>query len=271
MTAEPSARLVLRQVLEGIDTLATQRPITACIVAATEDEDTGAKELATMLAADVALAGRVTKLANSAYFGMGGRVTTLQMAVTVVGFTTVRTMATVALTDVDDASRLPEDFWTTGASLGVAAAQLAPRFAESPADAMCLGVLAQLGSALLYRHDRDGYRQLLADEPTFPGRWREEERRYGMSAIAVTARALEEWRFPPAMISPLQRLDDPAATPGGLLAAAYELVSRLTIPQHQPVPIHTLTRGAVVETALPPILEEVRAQADGLRKLLLGD
>jgi HD-like signal output (HDOD) protein len=271
MTAEPSARLALRDVLKGIDTLATQRPVTARIVAATEDEDTGAKELATMLSADVALAGRVTKLANSAYFGMGGRVTTLQMAVTVVGFTTVRTMATVALTDVDDEYRLPEDFWTTGALLGVAAAQLAPRLAESPADAMCLGVLAQLGSALLYRHDRDGYRQLLADEPTFSGRWRKEERRYGMSAIAVTARALEEWRFPQAMINPLQRLDDPAVPPGGLLPAAYELVSRLTIPEHEAVPIHTLTRGAVVEAAVSPILEEVRVQADSLRGLLLGD
>jgi HD-like signal output (HDOD) protein len=271
MPVDPSARLALRHVLEGIDTLATQRPVTARIVAATEDEDTGAKELATMLAADVALAGRVTKLANSAYFGMGGRVTTLQMAVTVVGFTTVRTMATVALTDVDDESRLPEGFWTTGASLGVAAAQLAPRFAEPPADAMCLGVLAQLGSALLYRHDRDGYRQLLADEPTFTGRWREEEHRYGMSAIAVTARALEDWRFPQAMITALQRLDDPAAPPGGLLAAAYEVVSRLTVPEHQPVPIHTLTRGQVVEDAMPRVLEEVRGQAADLRRLLLGD
>jgi HD-like signal output (HDOD) protein len=265
-----SVRPALRQVLEGIDTLASQRPITARIVAATEDEDTGAKELATMLAADVALAGRVTKLANSAYFGLGGRVTTLQMAVTVVGFTTVRTMATVALTDVDDESRLPQDFWTTAAMLGVAAAQLAPRFAETPADAMCLGVLAQLGSALLYRHDRDGYRQLLADEPDFTGRWREEERRYGMSAIAVTAHALEEWRFPQAMVNALQRLDDPAAPPGGLLPAAYELVARLTVDDRRPVPIHSLTRGAVGEDAMPPILAEVRAQSEILRGLLLG-
>ena len=60
---------------------------------------------------DVALASRVMKLANSAYFGMRGRVTSLQFAVTVVGFTTVRTMATVALTNLDDESRLPENFW----------------------------------------------------------------------------------------------------------------------------------------------------------------
>jgi len=270
MPADPPARLVLRNVLEGIDSLAAQRPVTARIVAATEDEDTGARELAGMLAADVALAGRVTKLANSAYFGMRGRVATLQMAVTVVGFTTVRTMATVALTDVDDDARLPEEFWTTAAALGVAAAQLAPRFAEAPADALCLGVLAQLGSALLYRHDRTGYGQLLADEPTFAGRWREEERRYGLSAIAVTARALEDWRFPQAMVSPLQLLDDPAAPPGGLLPAAYEVVSRLTVADYQPVPFHTLTRGAVVEDALPTILQEVRAEADTLRRLLLG-
>ena len=43
------------------------------------------------------------------------------------------------------------------------------------------------------------------------------------------------------------------------------------VPDHQPVPFHTLTRGAVTEDALPPILAEVHAQADGLRRLLLGD
>src|SRR3712207_7278864 len=62
--------------------------------------------------------------------GMRGRVTSLQFAVTVVGFTTVRTMATVALTDLDDESRLPEDFWQVTTSLALASSLLAPRFGE---------------------------------------------------------------------------------------------------------------------------------------------
>ena len=80
----------LASVLATIDSMASQRPVAARIVTATNSDDVSARELSRVLATDVALAGRVMKLANSATFGMRGRVDSLQFAVTVVGFTTVR-------------------------------------------------------------------------------------------------------------------------------------------------------------------------------------
>ena len=147
----------LEAVLASIDTMAAQKPVAAQIVSIANSDDTDARTLARTLAADVALAGRVMKLANSAYFGMRGRVTSLQFAVTVVGFTTVRTMATVALTDLDDESRLPADFWRMSTCVALGASTLAPRFGERPQDALCLGLLAPLGVALLHHNDADGY------------------------------------------------------------------------------------------------------------------
>ena len=261
----------LDRVLDGIDHLATQRPIAARILATAQAEDTDAKALAGVLAADFALAGRVMKLANSAYFGMRGRITSLQLAVTVVGFTTVGTMATVALTELDDESRLPEDFWTVSTGLAVAASRLAPKFGERAADALCLGVLAPLGSALLHQYDRAGYSALLAAEPSFAGRRRAELARYGRTALQLTAEALQEWGFPTVLVVPLEKVDDRSSAAGGLLRAAYEVVSRLMVAGHKPVPIATLTRGAVREEDLPEILYEVRNEAEDLRQLLIGD
>src|SRR3954452_14731071 len=230
MPTDPAPTFDLAAVLSGIDRLATQRPVAARIVAAAESEETDAKALATVLAADFVLAGRVMKLANSAYFGMRGRIASLQLAVTVVGFTTVRTMATVALTEMDDQSRLPDDFWTVSTGLAVAASRLAKNFGERAADALCLGVLAQLGSALLYQYDRVAYSALLAAEPSFPGRRRAELERYGVTALQLTAEALQTWGFPNALILPLEKVDDRTSQAGGLLRAAYEVVSRLTVP-----------------------------------------
>jgi HD-like signal output (HDOD) protein len=210
------------------------------------------------------------KLANSAYFGMRGRVTSLQFAVTVVGFNTVRTVATVALTDLSDESRLPKDFWTVSTSLAVAADRLAPKFGERPADALCLGALTQLGSGLLYHHDEANYAELLAAEVSFAGRRRAEANRYGMSAVQLTAVALEQWGFPQSMIVPLQRVDDRTSLAGGLLRGCYEVVSRLTIPEHRPAPIGPLTRHGVREADMPEILYDVRNQAEDLRQLMIG-
>lgn len=258
-------------ILAGIDHMAVQKPVAAQLVSVANSEDTSAKELSRILASDVALAGRVMKLANSAYFGMRGRVTSLQFAVTVVGFTTVRTMATVALTDLDDESRLPEDFWDFTTHLALAASALAPRFGERPQDALCLGLLAQLGAALLFHNDNDGYAGLVAAEPTFQGRRAAEVRRYGIDSLRLTAVALEQWSFPPPMTVPLKYVDDYRAMEGALLRSCFEIAGRLTTEDHETVPIVRVSCGQLREDDVVPVLDVVRADAAELRRAMLGD
>ena len=261
----------IEQILAGIETMAAQRPVAAQIVSVANSDDTSAKALALILAGDVALAGRVMKLANSAYFGMRGRVSSLQFAVTVVGFTTVRTMATVALANLDDESRLPEDFWESTTSLALAASTLAPRFGERPQDALCLGLLAQMGAALLHHNDPGGYAAIIAEELTFTGRRAAEVRRYGLSSVRLTSVALELWGFPHAMTLPLKQVDDHTSMEGGLLRGAFEVASRLTTPDYEPVAIGRLTCGQLREDDIVPILDQVRSEAAELRRAMLGD
>ncbi len=261
----------LEAVLARIETMAAQRPVAAQVVSIADSDDTDARGLARVLASDVALAGRVMKLANSAYFGMRGRVTSLQFAVTVVGFTTVRTMATVALTNLDDESRLPENFWDVTTSTALAAATLATKFGERPQDSLCLGLLAQVGAALLHHHDPEGYGEILAAEPTFRGRRWAESRRYGINSLRLTAVALEQWGFPVSLTTPLKEVDDPQSMDGALLRAAFEVASRLTTEDYEEVPVVRLTSGRLREDDLVPVMDQVRADAAELRRAMLGE
>jgi HD-like signal output (HDOD) protein len=260
----------IEHVLASVDTMAAQRPVAMQIVSVANSEETSAKALSQILAADVALAGRVMKLANSAYFGMRGRVTSLQFAVTVVGFTTVRTMATVALTDLDDESRLPPDFWTVTTSLALSVSALAPRFGERPQDGLCIGLLAQMGAALLHHNDPQGYRALMAEHPTFAARRRAEVRRYGISSVRLTSVALENWGFPSTMVLPMQRIEDLGSPEGGLLRSGYEAASRLTVADHERQPISPISCARLREEDLPPVLYQVCNEADELRRGILG-
>ena len=260
----------IEKVLAGIDTMAAQRPVAAQIVSVANSDETDAKTLARILASDIALAGRVMKLANSAYFGMRGRVTSLQFAVTVVGFTTVRTMATVALTNLDDESRLPENFWDITTSLALAASTLAPKFGERPQDSLCLGLLAQMGAALLHHNDPEGYEAITAAQPTFRGRRWAESRRYGINSLRLTSVALEQWGFPASLTTPLNEIDDYQSMDGALLRAAFEVASRLTIEDYEEVPISRLTCARLREDDLVPVLDQVRADAAELRRAMLG-
>jgi HD-like signal output (HDOD) protein len=260
----------LERVLASIDTMAAQRPVAAHIVSLANSDKASAKELSMILASDVALAGRVMKLANSAFYGMRGRVTSLQFAVTVVGFATVRTMATVALTDLDDESRLPGDFWEVSTSLALAASTLAPRFAERPQDALCLGLLAQLGVALLHHNDPAGYADLWAQERSFAGRRSAEVQRYGISALRLTSVALEQWSFPSGMVLPLKQVDDPASFQGALLRSSFEVAGRLTDRQHEEIPIERVSCGQLRERDVAGVLDQVRTDAQELRTAMLA-
>jgi HD-like signal output (HDOD) protein len=271
LDSAPASMFDIEKVLASIDTMAAQRPVAAQIVSVANSDETSAKVLARILASDVALAGRVMKLANSAYFGMRGRVRSLQFAVTVVGFTTVRTMATVALTRLDDESLLPGNFWEVTTSLALASSNLAPRFGERPQDALCLGLLAQIGAALLNHNDPDGYAEILAEHSTFRARRAAEGRRYGINSLRLTSVALEQWGFPHALINPLKQVDDYQAFEGALLRGAFEVASRLTTEDYQPVPIARLTCGQLREDDLVPVLDQVRADADELRRAMFGD
>jgi HD-like signal output (HDOD) protein len=270
LTAVPAPSFDIERVLASIDTMAAHKPVAAQIVSVANADDTSSKKLAGILSTDVALAGRVMKLANSAYFGMRGRVTSLQFAVTVVGFTTVRTMATVALTDLDDESRLPESFWDLTTTIALGASTLAPRFGERPQDALCIGLLAQLGLALLVHNDSDGHAELRAGQPSFAELRAAEVQRYGISALRLTAVALEQWGFPRVMVSVLNKVEEITAPEGALLRAAFEVAGRLTLEGYEPVPISRLTCGVLGEEALPPVLEKVQADADELRRAMLG-
>jgi HD-like signal output (HDOD) protein len=277
MTVSPFPEVVaapvfdIEKILASIDSMAAQRPVAAQIVSVANQDDTDARALARILASDVALASRVMKLANSAYFGMRGRVTSLQFAVTVVGFTTVRTMATVALTNLDDESRLPENFWNVTTSLALAASTLAPRFGERTQDSLCLGLLAQMGAALLNHNDPDGYADIMAAEPTYRGRRTAETRRYGINSVRLTAIALEQWGFPPTMTTPLMEIDDYRTMDGALLRTAFEVATRLTTEDYDEVPISKLSCGRLGEDDIVPVLDQVRAEADELRRAMLGE
>lgn len=253
--------------LEALDSMASQRPVAAQIVAVSNDDKAGAKDLALVLGADLALATKVMRLANSAYFGMSGRVTSLQFAIAVVGFSTVGTMATVALSGIDDAAEvLPEGFWDTSTHLAAASASLGPLFGRRPADAMCLGLLAEMGSALLHATDPAGYDELSAATEPGPSRFAAELDRYGISAPRLTAEALQQWRFSADMVETLRETE--SGGKGALLRVAYEMTARLLHPHHRDVPVERLSDNRVGEFHVHGRLATIRSEVVDLRTAL---
>jgi HD-like signal output (HDOD) protein len=256
----------MADLLDTVDDLAARRPVAARVVAMTGDDTSSSKDLAAVLMADVTLTARVMRLANSAYYGLGGRVRTVTFAVTVIGFSTIRSMAAVAVAGVDTSDLLPQDTWTRSTAAAVACGELASAFALPPPDAFCLGLLAGLGQAILVQHDTEAYQALLAREDVVAGGraglMAAELEEYGFRHTEVSAAALSAWAFPHELAEALHHLDSPdLGTPSPwtlCLRSAMELATRLVAPGEPEQDLLALSGGLITADRLEALLPRVR-------------
>lgn len=84
---------IIDKIIEEIDKLPSPNVVVQRIIAVCSKPDASSTEVANTLMMDASLSARVLKLANSAYYGVPRKITTLSEAVMILGFKTVRNLA----------------------------------------------------------------------------------------------------------------------------------------------------------------------------------
>jgi putative nucleotidyltransferase with HDIG domain len=170
-----------------------------------DDPNAGAHEVAAVLESDPALCARALQLANSAHFGMAGRVASVDQAVVTLGATTMRTLVVSSASGMfGKPADLPPGFWHHSVSVAAASA-IAARMCSIPrGDAICAGLLHDLGTALLYRFDHDEYAARIADVTRVDSLLADETALYGADHAALGAEALAAWNLPPLIVDALR-------------------------------------------------------------------
>ena len=225
------AHPLLAGLIEELEQLPPSRAAALRVVQVVDDPDTSAADVAKAAGADPALTARILRVANSAYYGLSGRVGTPAFAVTVVGFQTVRSLAAVAAAGLAGEEDLPPGFWERASSVASACSLLARRVGTPAPEAFCAGLLYDLGSALLRRHDRATFDELAAEAEAGPASMQELLRRtYGASAATLCADVLEGWRFPEDLCFAIRHQDDdPADARDPLLRTLQASMSLATL------------------------------------------
>ncbi|MEZ0163737.1 HDOD domain-containing protein [Kineococcus sp. LSe6-4] len=269
-TTPPGAVEVLGRISAALDDLPAHRPVAARVVAEADDHRSDARSLGRTLGYDPALLAKVLRLANSAYFGLSGKVSQPAFAVTVVGFSTVRSLAVSALAGLDDVPEALAGFWDRSVLTAVAAAEFAPRLGCGAPEAFSVGLLARLGQALLVRCDPVEYPSMMAGAADREDLLAAEERRYGATHTRVSAEALAAWAFPEDLAHALSQVDRPGwATPlATCVRLGLELSERTTDPGRTPRVAEQLSAGHVRDAELDALRAGVARTAAELVQLL---
>ena len=170
-----------------------------------EDPRTSAADLGRLIESDPALSTQVIRLANTAFYGLSGKVSSAWRAVTVLGLATVRALATTAAFDLfsEKGRSVPDDFWPHCVMTAAAASSVARRVGLPGNDAFSVGLLHDIGAALVFRRAPRRYdaiveRLATEDGLTLVDAEREE---FGITHAEIGAAALGVMKFPAEFVT----------------------------------------------------------------------
>lgn len=181
-----------------------------------EDPRTSAADLGRLIESDPALSTQVIRLANTAFYGLSGKVASAWRAVTVLGLATVRALATTAAFDLfsEKGRSVPDDFWPHSVTTAAAASAVARRLGVQANDAFSAGLLHDLGTALMFRRAPRRYDAVLERmqaDPTI-SLIAAEHAEFGITHAEVGAAALSVMKFPAELTAAIASHHQPPAT-----------------------------------------------------------
>lgn len=189
--------------VQDLEALPAQQAVALRVLHVSSDPRSSASDLASVLMADPAITAQIIKLANSAYYGLSGRVGSVPFAVTVVGFLSIRSVvAAFAAGAMGQDVTVPDGLWERAAANASAASILGPRLGTSRPDAFSLGLLHEIGGFLLHRVAPEAHHGILADAPHWDcrARARLERQIFDTDHGEVLARCLANWSFPEDLV-----------------------------------------------------------------------
>src|SRR3954451_3241216 len=155
-TAAPATLLetnsLVADALKKVTTIAALPEVTAKIVSTVEDPKSTAASLHKIVAHDPALATRILKVVNSAFYGLPGQIGSVERAIVLLGLNAVKNIAVAAsLGQLFRGAKLcdkftAKDLWRHCIAVGVAARDLAKQMKLPMADeAFLAGMIHDVG------------------------------------------------------------------------------------------------------------------------------
>ena len=159
----------IRKKIFRIERLGAMPQVLWRLIDALGDDHTSASTLQNIIEDDPALTSRILSLANSAYYGLPNKITTISRAIVVMGFQELQVIALgVGLAEVFDVKKIPdnmdgEGLWLHCLAVAMAARELAFQNGRTlPSEIMVAGLLHDLGKLVLVTHLQEDYQRVLA-------------------------------------------------------------------------------------------------------------
>lgn len=256
----PAIALTPEKFAAAAERLPTTPQIFSRLSAAMKNPDISVEEIVSVVQLDASLSARVLRLSNSAQFGRGDPVTSLDGAINRIGFQEVYRLVGAAMSSQLYITGLPvygiggDELWSNSLTAAVALEHLSDATGEDRRVGYTLGLLRSVGRLLLQRLAAGALvpplsgRKATAD---LVSAWEREV--FGITSAEAAERLFALWSFPPRLAGPVTFQFKPsAAPPGDRFASLLHLAGYIA---------EKLGRGLIIEKEAWALDEDILLMA----------
>ncbi|MBS4099530.1 MAG: HDOD domain-containing protein [Sulfuricella sp.] len=159
--------LAMDRVVERVQQLPSLNQVVNEVLHSFDDEDVDIPSLVSKISRDQGLAARVLRVANSAFYGLSSHVSSVNEAVVVLGFYSIRSLVVAAgiINQFPNSAGKTFDrleFWQHAIGVGVCAKIIAARLGQDMETAFTAGLLHDVGILVLDAYFHDEFEQVLS-------------------------------------------------------------------------------------------------------------
>jgi putative nucleotidyltransferase with HDIG domain len=237
-------------VVRNLDDLPSLPAVVMELLNSIDQEDVDISVLAKKVSYDQALTAKTLRLANSSLYGLQVKVTTIQQAITYLGFQTTRNLITAAaVTGCFAEGHCPgfdhKAFWRHSIATAACAKVLARQMRFNQDYAFTAGLLHDIGRLVLVSCFPNQYSITLAYREEHDCYLLEAERKVlGVDHVDAGMALAEHWNFSDTMRLAIGGHHDPEAPGAGFLAAIIHVADAI---------VHALDLAQVRDDLVPPV------------------
>jgi putative nucleotidyltransferase with HDIG domain len=277
--------ITLDDLVRNLEDLPSLPAVVMELLSSIDQEDVDISVLAKKVSHDAALTAKTLRLANSSLYGLQVKVTTIQQAITFLGFQTTRNLITAAaVTGCFAEGQCPgfdhKAFWRHSIAAAACCKVIARRLRFNQDYAFTAGLLHDIGRLVLVSTFPQQYAAAMAYRSAHDSYVLDAERAVlGVDHVQAGMALAEHWNFSETMKLALAHHHDPDAPGAGLLAAivhvANAIVHALDVAQEEDdlapaVSSAAWTALGLNEEALLQVFRETELQFEEITLVLLG-
>lgn len=225
-------RITIEQLTGNIQDLPSLPAVVMELLGSIEQDDVDISVLAKKVSYDQALTAKTLRLANSSVYGLQVKVTTIQQAITYLGFQKTRNLITAAAVTgcfPSGGSRFDDKaFWRHSIATAACARALGRRMRFNPDIAFTAGLLHDIGRLVLVTAYPHAYDEVLAWRRTHHAEWRDAERAVlGVDHVDAGMALAGHWNFSGTMCQAIAFHHAPDTPGAGFLATIVHVADAI--------------------------------------------